>query len=58
MKSYAAWCGWTVGLVLGAVLLGCGVGCTPTVPATTVPSTKNGGGEPEQLPTPPKRDPG
>ena len=57
MKSaFPSWRCWVALAVLGAVLLGSGVGCTPT-PATKVPSTDGAGGG-EQLPTPPKRDPG
>jgi hypothetical protein len=55
---FPSWRACIVGGLLGAVLLSCGSGCTPTAPATKVPSTKNSGGDLEQLPTPPKRDPG
>jgi hypothetical protein len=57
MKStFPCWRGWLTAAILGAVLVGFGSGCTPTGPATKAPSTNDGGGE--QLPTPPKRDPG
>jgi hypothetical protein len=56
MRSpFSSWRTCLAGAILAGVLLSAIVGCTPTQPATKV---QDNGGEKEQLPTPPKRDPG
>jgi len=58
MKSaFPLWRGWLAVAVLAAVLLGNGVGCNPGPPATKVPANQDGGDR-EQIPNPPTRDPG
>jgi hypothetical protein len=54
-RPFFSWRTWLTAAILADVLLGGSVGCTPTHPGTKVPDN---GGEKEQLPTPPKRDPG
>jgi hypothetical protein len=57
-SAFPSGCGWLAVTVLGAVLLAGGVGCNSEPPATKTPGSKDSGGEREQIPNPPKRDPG
>jgi hypothetical protein len=58
MKSaFPSWREWLALAVVAAVLLVAGVGCSPAPPATKAPAT-NDSGDREQIPNPPKRDPG
>jgi hypothetical protein len=53
-SPFSSWRTTLIGALLAGAL-GITIGCSPTQPATKVPDVV---GDKEQIPTPPKRDPG